>query len=175
MNRKLKKISLFKFIITTIPLMILLQVIFHSVNNSIDLPYFLLPFFPISESIFEHMKLCIFPTLIIWGLCYLLYKDTFKNNPNKWLISVTVSILTNIFITLSTYYIGAAGFNLKSTVFHINTIIIGTILGQLLAIHFYSKGNATNRKSIFYYAILLILIFIMIYFTFIPGNYPIFY
>lgn len=175
MNYRIKKLSLFKFIITTIPLMILLQVIFHSVSSSIDLPYFLLPFFPISESIFEHMKLCIFPTLIIWGICYFLYRDDFKNKPYTWMISVTISIITNIFMTLSTYYIGFGGFNLKSTVFHISTIVIGTIIGQILAMHFYNKGNANNKKATISYALLLLIIFIIIYFTFIPGKYPIFY
>ena len=57
-------------------------------------------FFPVNESIWEHLKLIFYPSLIY----FFLYNITAKNKPNNIIAATAFSIFTGMFYIISIYY-----------------------------------------------------------------------
>lgn len=165
---------LLKYTLVSIPFIIALEFINHYAYNWLFKINILKVVFPSNESVFEHIKLCIYPTIIIYIIFYYIMSKKTLIDMSKCIISLSGSIFTNIFIVLSLYYIALGAFNFNSLAFDIMAIIIGTILGQLLAYHLYIFLTDQNKIVSISYTILLIIIFFTTYFSFFPLNYPIF-
>lgn len=165
---------IFKYTIISIPLIIALAFINHFAYDWLFKIEILKIIFPSNESVFEHLKLCIYPTIISYIILgYIISKKT-SINISKPIVSLTFSIITNIYIVLSLYYIASFGLDIHSLLFDISTIIIGTILGQLIAYHLYAFLPDKSKILTISYTILLIIIFFTTYFSFNPLNLPIF-
>lgn len=162
------------FAITAIPIIIFLTVIFHFAFEFLGSPRILIPFFPINESVFEHLKLSIYPTMLTWIIGAFCLTNKMKIDMSKWIIAMTFSIMTNLITVLSLYYIGTAAFNIHSLIYDILTIIIGTIIGQILSIHVYNRISDKNKNVAYAYIILIILFVAVTYFSFNPKEIPLF-
>ena len=162
------------FAITAIPIIIIFTILFHFAFEFLGSPKILIPFFPINESIFEHLKLCVYPTIITWIIGAFSLAKKNEIDMSKWIISMTFSIITNLINVLSLYYIGTGAFNIHSMIFDISTIVIGTILGQILSVHIYNNISDKNKNVAYTYMILIILFFIMTYFSYNPKEIPLF-
>ena len=165
---------LLKYTLISIPLIIVIEFINHFVYDWLFKINILKIIFPSNESIFEHLKLCIYPTIIVYIILHHILSKKANINLSKCIISLTSSIITNIYIVLSLYYIASCGLNVHSLIFDISTIIIGTVLGQLIAYHLYVFLSAKNRIAIISYILLCVIIFFTTYFSFSPLNLPIF-
>ena len=172
---KSKDIHLNKFILYSIPSIIILASVFHFLFDLLNKISFFAIFLPVNESIFEHLKLCLYPTLLVWFLGYLFINKKTNIDTSKWVISLTFSIFINIFIVLSLFYIGSSGFNIHSTIYDISTLIIGTIIGQILSLHVYNNISSNNKNVAYAYILILLLILVMGFFTFNPPKLPIFF
>lgn len=170
MNNKLIKNAF----LCNIIFIILTATLFHFLFDIFNKPIFLAAFLPVNESIFEHTKLCFYPTIIIWIFSYYYLNKKASVNMSKWIISMTTSILVNIFFTTALYYIGSAGFEIKNLIYDISTLIIGTIFGQIIACHVYIHIKNENKLVAYAYIILLLLILFSTFFTYYPLKKPFF-
>ena len=64
--------SIKMYIFTSIPLIFILSSVFHFAYDALGKWTYLAIVFPKSESVFEHLKLAIYPTLIVWILGYII-------------------------------------------------------------------------------------------------------
>lgn len=131
-------------------------------------------FFPVNESIFEHLKLCLYPTILYWLITFLLFKKDYRLNFHKWITGMTFSIVASILYILCQYYVLKYALNISGFIFDILAIVIGLILGQILGCHIYNRG--TKSTGIFIFCIILILLTAIFFanLTFYPPELPLF-
>lgn len=122
-------------------------------------------FFPVNESIFEHMKM-IYTTFLIDGIIlYIIFKKT-NTKYNNFLISLftssLISIISFLIIWLPIYY--RIGENLIITLI---VLLIAIILSQITS---YYLLTSSNNKMLNYISLILIItcIILFAYFTYNP-------
>jgi len=129
---------------------------------------------PVNESVWEHLKLAFFPTIIWWVFCYICsYK---KNNISitQWIISaMSASLISPLFI-LSFYYIYTGIFGIHSILLDILSLFIGIAIAQVKAIHIYKNPKS---KIHFYLTVGVFVIIFMCFviFTFNAPHLPLFH
>lgn len=127
---------------------------------------------PVNESIWEHMKLTLYPVALWWIIYFSVRSERYKINARKWftaaLIAWTISLIgiPIIFYT----YTGSLG--IYSEIINISILFIVIIAAQLYGLYIYKR---TQGWSI----IIPILVFFataicFAYFTFKPPHIPIF-
>ncbi|SFU72567.1 hypothetical protein SAMN04487886_11206 [Clostridium sp. DSM 8431] len=171
-KRDIKLIN--KIILSGTLIIFLLSSLFHFLFNITGGSTIAAIFFPVNESVFEHLKLVLYPSIIFWIASYFILNKNYKISFSKWVISMTLSIITNMLFILACFYVARYAFNIESLILDILSILIGSFLGQLLGMHFYNNG----QKNIFLSSICILLIIIMCIsfanFTFYPPKLPLF-
>ena len=146
----------------------LLGSLFHFTYELSNYNLFVSLFSATNESVFEHTKLILYPT-IIW---YIIYYFKNKKDTNKkvllssMIINIIVSILSIIFI----FYTLNGVFGKMSLVVDILIFLISIIIGI-----YHANNNYLKRRKINYKLYLVLLILIYTYFTFYPLNIPLFF
>ena len=163
-NRK----KLLKFQIYSAIFEIILGTILHFTYKWFNNNTFVAIFSAVNESTWEHLKLAFFPMLISGIIGYFIFKDNFPSFLcNKALgIFITLSFTVIFFYT----YTGIIGTNYA--VINILSFVIAILLGDFIT-YILTLNNMSCNKSI-YLAILIILTFIFILFTFKPPKINLF-
>ena len=163
-----------KWFLFSIPFIFLLGALFHYIFEFSDKLIILAPFFPVNESINEHLKLTFYPILLWQLIGYLFLNNRIKIIFKNWVISIAISIIISSFLTIFLYYSAVGAFNIHSTIADISFYFISIVLGQALGLHVYNKCNH-NRKLFLLSIIIILYTFISFTaFTFIPPKLPLF-
>lgn len=129
---------------------------------------------PINSSIWEHMKMGLLPTIIWWGLTYLLFKNKLKLDFKRYFVAFTVSLLVSTFLMPFLYYTYRYGLGVHLLIVDILNLLCTVTMGQLLALHIY---NHYSGKKIYFNLCVIVLILVVlsfVIFTFNPPHIPIF-
>lgn len=102
-----------------------LGTLFHFVYNWTNQNTLAGFFFPVNESIWEHLKLFLYPALIYFSAERLILKEKSSNN----ISAIAVSIFCGMFTTVALYYIysGILGYNvdfINILIFFISVIVL---------------------------------------------------
>ncbi|MCM1494437.1 MAG: DUF6512 family protein [Bacteroides sp.] len=123
------------WVICTTVFAFLLGILFHNIYSWTGNNVFIGLFFPIKESIWEHLKLAFYPLIIIWMLfVHRMHLDPaflWMNRLTACLVSVIVSFL----IITGLYYLLHSGFSLDGPPIHLTAYGTGLFCGQWLAVH----------------------------------------
>jgi hypothetical protein len=145
-------------------IMVVLAVGLYFGGIYIKTPY-LKAFFPMNDSVFESLKLIIFP-----GFIYMII-DLFiiRRNVNGAFSSYISVILIAIVFKICTYYIieGIIGYVLSFVEYIINAISISIII-------FYRNKKITLLNNISSVIVLIIIMIIITVFSYFPSNLNIF-
>lgn len=131
-------------------------------------------FTPVNESIWEHLKLSFYPTLIWWFISFLFISKNRKISAASWFVACTFSLVTSPIIITALYYINTGAFGIHSLVLDILSLLIGVFLGQILGLHVYTYKKSNIYDLYTAISIILVIILLFTFFTFCPANYPIF-
>ena len=128
-------------------------------------------FFPVNESIFEHLKI-IYVSYLLWALIeyFLLKKESYlKNFPS----SLFLSIIFNMIILLAIYIpiYNTFGHNIYITLL---IYLISIAISQIISYYILKSNNDFKFLNKYAYIFLLILIMVLIYLTYYPPNIDIF-
>lgn len=144
-------------------------------------------FCPVNESVWEHLKLCYYPFLI-FGLLYCVWNnkkdenwsmegsmdpkktETGRIDLNNFLRGLMKASLCSIIIVLFGHYVGLGGFGFSGSLWDIPVYAASIIPGTVL-------WNKNHRDSIPMCFVILYHIAVIAgfaYFTWFPGNFPIF-
>ena len=115
---------------------------------------------PINSSIWEHMKMGLLPTIIWWGLTYLLFKDKLKLDFKRYFVAFTVSLLVSTFLMPFLYYTYRYGLGVHLLIVDILNLLCTVTMGQLLALHIY---NHYSWKKIYFNLCVIVLILVVLY------------
>ena len=131
-------------------------------------------FFPMNESIWEHLKLVFFP-ITIWSLLgYLIFGRKENVSFAKTIISAAASAILAMLIITSWYYVWESGIGISNSILHVGSIFIAVPIAQLVGIHIY---RIIDPKSIYVIlAVLMIVVFAVAFvaFSLSPPDMPIF-
>lgn len=158
-----------------IPIICILGVINHFIFDLIDSIPFLGIFFPINESVWEHLKLSFYPILIYWFIGHFCFRKKINYDTRRWFISMVVSILISVLFVLIMHYTIDGIFGKVKPAIDISIYVISIGLGQIIGYNCYVKVRYSNE--IYYIScFMLILLFIcFIVFTYFQPKIPIFY
>lgn len=130
---------------------------------------------PVNESVWEHLKLALWPTLLIWLILSHCFTLPFQPDTRTIVLCSTISILTACICILSIYYIFEGGFGITNMAVHFGSYVIGIFAGQFIS----SVTILPNHFSKWVYAAgyILLILFILCtaFLSFHPANFPIFY
>lgn len=159
-RKKLIKIQIiFIFITFTLTFFI------HNGYELFNKNFLLIPFFPVNESLFEHLKIFYTSYLISDFIKYFILK---KNDIifNNYKISILINIISSIIIFLSIYL----PINLiikHSLIITLILLFISISLTSFINYKILINNNFQNINN-YSYLILLLILFILTYFTFNP-------
>lgn len=123
---------------------------------------------PINESIFEHLKLALYPMLFV-SLFVLWYRHKINR---KTLTALFYGILVSISSIVLIYYFYRYGLGIESLILDIVLLFAAIALGNYSSVIVYKHKVIMSKHIIITAYISLIVIFIL--FTFIPPQLPLF-
>lgn len=129
---------------------------------------------PINESIWEHLKITLLPTIIWWIITYNILKKYKEMDFKKWIFSSIISFVVGIIFILIFYYFYSGAFGIQSVFLDVLGLLIGITFGQLVALKIY---NDAKISPVYYYIVFtafIILIVMFITFTFETPHIPLF-
>lgn len=130
-----------------------LGVLFHFVyewtNNNTFAGYF----FPVNESIWEHLKLIFYPALIYFTAEGIILKEKNDNN----IASIAISIFKGMFTTVMLYYLysGILGYNVDFINILIFFISVFVLLKKRNSVLNSKKSSDSNTNTILIMALIL--------------------
>ncbi|MDP4108581.1 MAG: DUF6512 family protein [Bacillota bacterium] len=131
-------------------------------------------FAPINESVWEHLKLAFWPTILWWAAGYCLLAEKNKVSASQWMISSASAALLSPAIILGFYYTYTWALGIESLFLDVFSLLLATALSQGVAYRLY-KNKARNRFFVFTVLLLFILAaFAFGFFTFYPPHIPLF-
>ena len=172
-NQNKKNIN--NYILLGIPFIFILACLFHFMYEATGKTIVSAIFFPVNESIFEHLKLVLYPTIIYWIVLYLFIKGNYKIPFKKWLIGLCFSIVSSIVSILFFYYVFKSAFNISSLFWHIIIVLISAIIGQIIGLHVFNNIKYNSLKFLICLIIIATLVIIFTKYTFFPPHLPLFY
>lgn len=131
-------------------------------------------FSPVNESVWEHLKMAFWPMLIWWFAGYVLLWKRKKISFSQWFVSCAVAELVCLLAIMSFFYTYTGAIGIESVFFDILSFFFGIALGQIIALHIFNYAKITKNCLFFAIAILILLAFAFIIFTFVPPHIPLF-
>lgn len=127
-------------------------------------------FTPVNESIWEHLKLILIPSVIVGFLEYFVFGKEYKG----YFGAKGFATLIGMIFVLSAYYTYSGIIGSDYFVADILLFIAGTALTSYLTYIFITKFDFGERESIIGIVIIAFLIIIFMYFTFDPPMLELF-
>lgn len=131
-------------------------------------------FAPVNESVWEHLKLIFWPTLVWWVLGYLIFLRKENIPAARWLCSAAAALFSGpLFITAFYYtYTGAFGFH--SLFLDILSFLMGTAVAQLYGLILYPNMKTARSVVTLAVGFIILLGTMFLIFTFFPPQIPLF-
>ncbi|AOR22786.1 DUF6512 family protein [Clostridium taeniosporum] len=159
------------YFLLSIPFIVLLATFFHYTyklsNNSLLVGIFT----PVNESIWEHLKLAVYPTIIWYIISYIIFNNIILDW-KKWFSACTISMIISSFIIVIFYYTYTGALGIHSLILDIFSLILGVIIGQYIAFKAYANYDLSN--TLLYFSLFILTVFLFTLFTFIPPKIPLF-
>lgn len=167
----------FKFVILSSIGAFALASLFHFLYDWIQVPLLGI-FFPVNESVWEHLKLCFYPIVLVWILPWGEFFPRWHKKGEKgcWLlvafsgaaVSVTVAGIT----VLTWYYTLFSGFSINGLWVDLLLLWIGIVLGQSLGLYVTWRSFKIYQWIAIFYLLIIAVIFGVL--TFYPLRLPVF-
>lgn len=131
-------------------------------------------FFPISESVWEHLKLAFYPLVIVWMLfVHRMHLEPAFLWTNR-LTACLLSIITSFLIIAGLYYLLHSGFGINGLTMNLTTYGIGLLCGQWLAVHLTFQKRIPKWLGIICSILLSIQVLVFACLSLHPLSLPIF-
>ena len=147
--------------------------VFHFAYSWLGENFFAGLFFPINESVFEHLKLILYPLCISWILFYRMIDLPEHLNKYQIFTGIFISTWICIWLVLSLYYILSGGFEIENDIINISSLLIGMLAGQFISCHILVRCRIPAWIGTICCFLLFIMGITFAYFTLYPLNIPI--
>ena len=128
-----------------------------------------------NESIFQHIKMVFYCTVIFYFISYFIFAKRYKINYKKWIIFPILTFLITSVVIISIYYVLLYGFNMKSAFINISALFIGLLLSSLNCIHIYNRTKTFNLNPNYSLVVIFSLAVLLTYLHYNPAKVDFFY
>jgi len=129
-------------------------------------------FAPTNESVWEHLKMVVFPMILWWGLYYIINKEKYNIYKNSWFTGALVSLITSLFMVPFLFYFYTNAFGIEYVLVDILILLIALIIGQCMGLYVYHHTNGIPAGIAISLMIAIVIVFAV--FTIIPPDIPMF-
>ncbi|MCL2855497.1 MAG: DUF6512 family protein [Defluviitaleaceae bacterium] len=172
-----------KWILLGIPLLFLIGGGWHFVFDFIPIiPIAIMA--PVNDSVWEHMKMGLWPVIGWWSIYYLIKRKQHNINPQAWFMAALSSLIVTLItlplvfyfyrfafgIPMGTPYQSAGTFALFFDMF---ILLLANTLGQLLGLHLYKRYKGIKITLTIIIIIFIVIVFAI--FTFRQPQIPLFF
>ncbi|NLL29735.1 MAG: hypothetical protein GX258_01495 [Clostridiales bacterium] len=161
-----------RWIVVGIPLIFIMGSLGHFIYEWSGKNLLLALFFPVNESVWEHIKLGNIPIILWWGFYYFINSRKYNLDKDKWFTAELAALAVSMITTPALYYLYTGAFGAENLIVDILIFFLAILFAQLLGLHFYRYYKGINSGIVIVINILIILIFVI--FTIYPPNLPIF-
>ena len=123
---------------------------------------------PVNESIFEHLKLVLYPMLFVSLIVWYRY----KNKDLSFLTAIPISIIVGILSVVLIYYFYYFGLGIESLVLDIFLLLLSIFIGNMS--FYWVRVHHIQWSMKISFAIIIILIILFTFWTFFPPDLPLF-
>ncbi|MFW9865062.1 MAG: DUF6512 family protein [Candidatus Thorarchaeota archaeon] len=127
-------------------------------------------FFPVNESVWEHLKLPYWPLVIFSLIEYRIVSDESKN----FIMSKAAASILSITTIIVVFYSYTALLRIELLIVDILSFIFGVVLGQYVSYKILTAKKFDNWIIIFSWIIIIAFGTIFVLFTYFPPQIPIF-
>lgn len=161
-----------KWIILGIPALFFIGAFFHFLYDLLGQFPVVGLIAPVNESVWEHLKLIVWPVIGWWTIYYLATRKKQTINKDKWFTAALVSLVAALITTPLLFYFYTGAFGIESVAIDILILFISLLIGQLLGLYVYrnSKGISANDVLIIFVGIIALFMLL----TLCPPHLPIF-
>lgn len=131
-------------------------------------------FAPVNESVWEHLKMAFWPTLLWWGIGYVILSKKNSIPADLWLVSCSVSALISPLVITAFFYTYRGALGVEILVLDILSLLLGLTVGQLMALHIYHYAKLKPYSVYIALAALILMAAAFAVFTFFPPHIPLF-
>lgn len=128
---------------------------------------------PVSESVWEHLKMVYWPTLFWWLVGYAVFRNRKNIHVMKWFQSMAISIIFGMLIIVLWYYLWSGAIGIEASWVNFSSMV-SVVIGQLLAIHVYRVAKPRWIYLIPGVLVVITLALMSGYFAYHPPSLPIF-
>ncbi|WP_024834683.1 DUF6512 family protein [Ruminiclostridium josui] len=128
---------------------------------------------PLNESVWEHGKLLLVPTLLWWLVYYIAKQKKYGIDANLWFTGLLVAIVSSILSVMFFYYFYTQAFGFQSLYVDIFIFLLCSIIGPCLGLHFYRYSEGLGILISILLITLICILFV--YWTFEPPHLPLFF
>lgn len=161
-----------RWILLGIPGITLISLLFVAAQNFASEKFLIAISVPVNESIWEHMKLTLYPVTLWWVLYFSVRSDRNKIDAKKWFTSALISLIISLFGIPILYYTYTGSLGIYSEIINILILYIVITVAQLFGLYIYKRTHGWNITIPIF--IFLISMICFTYFTFKPPHLPIF-
>jgi len=132
-------------------------------------------FAPTNESVFQHLKMFFYPTVLYYFIVFFVFGKKYDMNANKWYIAPLITVLLTSSIVVSMYYTTRFGFNVESMFIDIVSLFLGLFISSIICKSIYKNKRTINFPSYVSVVILLIMTISVAYYDANPKEVDLFY
>lgn len=129
-------------------------------------------FSPMNESVWEHLKLVLWPLFLWWSLFYYFQKDSYEIPKEPWFTAALAALLTALISIPLLYYFYTQAFGKELLWADVVILFLALSFGQFLGLHLYRRGAGLDARFLLAVFVSIFLVFLI--FTWMPPEIPLF-
>lgn len=161
-----------KFILIAIPILYGLGALFHFVYDWSGGNFLVSLVAPKNESIWEHIKLAVIPTILWWTLQYSISRARLKPIKKAWFSGALVATVVSAISIPLVYYFYTGAFGVENPIIDMLILLVGNVIGQLAGLSIVRRGKGVDAFSCVCALVVIVATFALL--TIYPPNFPIF-
>ena len=129
-------------------------------------------FAPVNESVWEHLKLVLWPMALWWVGGYLWASRRWEIDAPAWFAATLAAVLTAQVTIVLLFYFYTGAFGVESLGADVLLFFLAVLLGQIVGLRLYQRGSGVS--ALVPLALLAALLVLFAVFTLVPPNLPLF-
>ena len=129
-------------------------------------------FAPVNESVWEHLKLVLWPMVLWWRLYYIRMGREREIDAPTWFAAALLALVTAQAAIMLLFYFYTGAFGVESLAADILIFFLAVLLGQLAGLQVYRRGSSVSW--VVPLTVLVVILALFVVFTLAPPALPLF-
>ena len=165
--------SIKKWFFLSVPIIFILGSLLHFLFDLSAGNRFIALFAPVNESVWEHLKLPLLPTITVYSAFFFAFHKKFSISTKSWFCSLLFSLISMMLSIIFLFYSYSQALGFESVFVDIAIFFVAVLIGQMLGLHLFRFCKGLPLPFSIFALLSVFTIFAL--FTFFPPDLPIFF